>query len=265
MKSLYRAGGGVPLCVCGVTSGRESHVLSRLPAPTILETLVALVALLLAAPAGVAQQGPSGAISGIVQTDDGRPLKDAMVFIAFRPSRVGEPAVPYSATISTDVNGQFKASAVPDGKYAVCVGYPRGKWIDTCSWGPEPTTLVVNGQAVTFPLVRLKPGADLHVHIDDPGGKLSAEEGIEPGAGLMVVAKLPTGFSLPIPKTAIDRSGADHHLTVPTDTDLVLVAYSPTYIIQDGNGKPADRSTGYVQTIRIPAGAQQHTETIRVR
>jgi hypothetical protein len=80
----------------------------------------------------------------------------------------------------------------------------------------------------------------------------------------MLGVGLPGGLTMPIPLTAIDQSGADHHLNVPTGTKLILTAYSATYTMTDGNGAAIDKQAGYSLPINIPAGTAQLKETITI-
>jgi catalase (peroxidase I) len=69
---------------------------------------------------------------------------------------------------------------------------------------------------------------------------------------------------IPIPLTALDKDGADHHLYVPAAMDLAIHAYSGTYSMSDGNGVSVGKQAAYAQPFNIPAGAQQFKQTITI-
>jgi hypothetical protein len=224
-----------------------------------------LILLLTLAVAAVGSaQTPTGSIVGSVQTVDGRPVVNAEVFVGFRPARPGDPPIHFNAVTMTGADGTFNVPNVPNGTFAVCPSGGRPSLLPPCMWNPETVVTVANGQTVTAPIIQMKAGSDLFVRVNDPHGARARAEGISPGAGLMLAVRTPAGFVLPIAMTAVDGVGADHHLMVPTNVDLVLVAFSSSYSMSDADGLPIDQSKGYARSFNIQSGTQQHRESITI-
>jgi hypothetical protein len=110
----------------------------------------------------------------------------------------------------------------------------------------------------------MKTGVDLHVRVEDPNRTRAKSEGITPGAGMMLAVRSPNGKVVPIAQTAADGNGFDHHLIVPMDTDLLLLASSGTYSLRDSDGSAVDKTRGLSRTIKLQAGTPQHKETISI-
>ena len=120
-------------------------------------------------------------------------------------------------------------------------------------------------QTLAMEPIRLRRGVDLYVRVNDLSGKRAAMEGKVAGASLMLAIRLQRGGFYPIPLTATDAKGFDHHLVVPSETDLTLIASSRTFDLTDENGRDVDRQTGIARTFRIPANRPQHREVINIK
>jgi hypothetical protein len=210
----------------------------------------------------------TGSIAGTVQAADGKGVSKIPVAIRVRPAAAGTKFTTFNADVSTDKDGGFTVSGVPDGTYAVCPLPAAGNLLPACDWGAEPTVSVANGKAATMKPIVLQAGADLWVHVDDPQGKRSSTEGKVPGAVLFLRVHPAGGRAISIPLTSSSGNGFEHHVLVPPATDLVMNAYSNSYTISNSAGTistPATSSRGYSITFNIPTGTAQHKETISVR
>jgi hypothetical protein len=123
---------------------------------------------------------------------------------------------------------------------------------------------VADGQPVPESGIQLQAGADLYIRVNDLSGKLASAQGKIPGASLLLAARSPNGMMVPIPMTVSDKTGFDHHLTVPHDTDMLLAAFSSAFPLANAAGVLADPQKGINLSIRIPASQVQHRETIQI-
>lgn len=206
----------------------------------------------------------AGRITGTIKLANGRPASSAPVAINVRPVAVGVPFPPFHAKVVTDASGNFGLSGVPPATYAICPQPPDASSMAPCSWGIETRATVTAGQTTAVPPIQLQNGALLSVRVNDPKGTRASQEGKVPGASLLLVVKAPNGAMIPIPQTGQDPSGFDHQLTVPTDTDLVIIAHSSAFALADSAGK-AVAGTNFLVPVRIPANAPQHREVIQIR
>ncbi len=208
---------------------------------------------------------PAGGISGTVQTSDGKPVARTVVKIHARPGAAGVAYQRFDSAVLTGADGTFSVPGLAAGLYAVCPVPPDAKHVDPCLWGSEPRSTVSATAAVAAPTIQLQPGADFYVRVNDPNGTLAAKEGKVPGVGLMLAVRSPNGMMLPIPVTAVDSAGADHHIAVPTGSNLLFVAFGAGLSLTDGSGAAINQQTGKAITINIPAGQAQLKEVVNVQ
>ena len=124
---------------------------------------------------------------------------------------------------------------------------------------------IAGGQTVAADPIQLQPSADLYVRVNDPKGTRAAAEGKTPGASLMLAVRSATGRLVPIPMTASDKAGFDHHLQVPVGADLLFIAYSGFYSMTDGSGTPISKQNGLARTIHIPPAQAQQKEVVTIQ
>lgn len=204
-----------------------------------------------------------GSIAGSVQNANGTPVANVAVSVNIRPTSGGS-FQPFNTVVTTTSDGTFSVPRVPNGKFAVCPAAPGTSLLAPCMWGSELTVTVINGQTVTMPTVKLQPGVDFYVRVNDPHGKLAANLGKTPGASLTLAVRSPNGMVAPIPVTASDAAGFDYHLSVPSGTDLLFVASSGSFSMADAAGAAISPQAGLSQTINIPAGQSQYKQTITI-
>jgi hypothetical protein len=163
------------------------------------------------------------------------------------------------------VDGSFTLTGVPNGTYSVCPYPPTASLLPPCSWTTELRVVVVNGQAATAAPIKLQASVDFYVRVNDPNGTRASAEGKVPGKALMLAVRAPNGRMFPIPMTARDSAGFDHHLSVPAATDLAFTAYSNAFTITDTAGQLISQQAGESTTINIPTGQTQHKEVITIQ
>ena len=155
----------------------------------------------------------------------------------------------------TGTDGGFTlVPASRDGTFSVCPHPPTPNLLSPCSWATEIRVLLTNGQTVQAPPFRLQPAVDLYVRVNDPNGTLASSLGKVPGAALLVTVRSPNGRIIPIPMTARDSAGFDHHLPVPAGTDLGFAAFGSGFSMTDALGQAISQQTGLSNTVNIPVG-----------
>jgi hypothetical protein len=213
----------------------------------------------------LAQSASTGSITGWVFGTNGKPLAGVIVLINARPDLVN-PVTPFNATAVTIADGSFTLTSVPDGTYSLCPHPPTTSVVAPCNWSTEPRVTVTNGASVLAAPIPLQAAADLYIRVNDPNAVLAATGGSGPGAALMLAVRAPNGRVFPIPMTARDKTGFDHHLQVPVATNLVFMASSPALSLGNSQGQLASKGgTGLSSAVNIPSGQAQHEEVINIR
>jgi hypothetical protein len=211
---------------------------------------------------------PTGAITGTVQTADGKPVAKVPVAIRVRPATRGAKPTIFNADVTTGADGTFSVKNVPDGLYAVCPFPTSGSLLPPCNWEAEPTATVSGGKTTAMKPLALKQGVDLWVRVDDPNGTRASKEGKVPGVGLVLVVRAANGAQVHIPQTKSDSTGADHHVYVPAGVDLSVIGVSLGFQISSNSAKAQAAVVGgspnVMMPVNIPTGATQHQETITV-
>jgi len=194
---------------------------------------------------------------------DQKPVAGVVVVISARPGKDGAFA-PFQSSAVTGTDGMFTLTGVPDGTYAACPHPPSADVLPPCSWATEPRLTIANAGLEYFAAIQFQGSVDLYLRVNDPNGKKAAA-GKTPGSNLLVTVRGPNGRMLPIPVTARDNGGYDHHLSVPGDVDLVFTAQSDAFDLADSNGKAIGKQSGSVVTVHIPPGQKQHKEIINIQ
>jgi hypothetical protein len=207
---------------------------------------------------------PAGTITGSVYGPDQKPLAGAIVFIQSRPGPVN-PATPVNSTALTRSDGFFILSGVPDGTYSVCPLAPNNNLLPPCSWSPETRVIVKNGNTVEAPPIGFETAVDFHVRVNDPKGVMASAVGKAPGAALFLAVRSPNGRVVPIPMTARDQGGADHHLAVPAGKDLKFIAVSNALSMTNSLGQDVSKPAGSSNSVNVPPGQTKHDEVINIR
>jgi hypothetical protein len=227
--------------------------------------LLMIVATLLAGSAWAQNAAGSGTITGTVAMSDGTPVSKATVSIAFRPTNAGEAPVRFLLFTTTAADGTFKATNVPNGKFAICPHASHTALLPPCQWGTEPVVTVSNGGTVSAGTITMSAGADLYVRVNDPNGVRAQNEGVVPGAGMLIAVTAAQGVAVPVPRTAVDSNGADYHLYVPTATKLTLLISSTAYSMTNSAKESVSKPGGYTLPFTIPVGTKQLEEQVSIQ
>ncbi len=183
-----------------------------------------------------AQQPSTGTITGTVVDGSGKAI--ANVTVAASITAVAPQIVqPFTATTQTAADGSFSLKSLPAGSYQVCASVAGGTLVNSCQWGTVGATAAVQaGRSVALQPIAMKQGHQLHVRIDDPQGLLAANEGVAPGAALLVGVWSSNGLFVPMPISNKDSKGRDHQIYVPENAALQLSVFSAFFAMGDANG-----------------------------
>jgi len=210
------------------------------------------------------QQPPAGLIFGSVQDAAGKPLIGYPVLIDSRPS-AEYPAGAFRTVVKTTSEGAFSLTGAPDGTYSVCP-FPLGSAeLPPCNWGDEPRVTIRNRGWAALPPIKIQTAVDFYVRVNDNKGVRDAHEGKDAGTALVLNVVSPNGRMFPVPLTAHDKNGYDHHLKVPAGADLVFQAAGRGFAMSDENGKGIDNAQGLTKKVNIPPGQAQHKEIINLQ
>jgi hypothetical protein len=165
----------------------------------------------------------------------------------------------------TGADGTFTLAPVPNGTYSLCPHPPSANLLPPCSWTTEPQVVVANGEEAIAPPIKLQPGIDFYVRVNDPHGTRASLEGKIPGASLFLAVQAPNGRMFPIPMTARDAGGFDHHISVPAGTNLLFKAFSGTFRMTNGIGQSIGQQGGWSGTINVPSGQAQYQQVINIQ
>jgi hypothetical protein len=208
----------------------------------------------------------TGTITGSVVTAKGNPVAGATVLVLSRfPLDGSTKFTAFDATVTTAKDGTFSVTGVPSGRFAVCPALDGSRYLPPCMWSSEPVVVLSEGQSAKTGAITMSEGVDLYVRVDDTKSSRSSKEGRQAGASLMLGVKAPNGVVFPIPQAATDKGGADHHLVVPVETDLTVVAFSQEFDLADSNGADIDKKKGYQSAFRIKSDQSQHKETLKIK
>jgi hypothetical protein len=175
------------------------------------------------------------------------------------------PAAPLNASATTGANGTFTVAPIPNGTYSLCPHPPSANLLPPCSWTTEPQVVVTDGEETIAPPINLQPGVDFYVRVNDPNGTRASSEGKIPGASLFLAVLAPNGRMFPIPMTARDPGGFDHHIFVPAGASLVFKAFSATFQMTGGTGQLISQQAGQAVPINIPSSQSQYQQVINIR
>jgi hypothetical protein len=121
----------------------------------------------------------SGAISGTVVDERGRPVPRATVSYSKHAEyardvngrlRVREPG--FSATITAEADGRFTIAGLRGGTYGVCALPGGPTQLGSCDWDPVPATTLAPGGIIQNVTRVIHDGSLLTIRVADPGGKI---------------------------------------------------------------------------------------------
>jgi len=208
--------------------------------------------------AGAARGDSTGAFSGTVLDDSGKPVANAVVQygkiraavmgINGRPVSVGTP---FGSAVRTSADGSFAVAGLPPGTYQICAYGPMNFHLGSCEWTHGMVTLdLSNGQATRGLTLQVAVGALVTFEVQDPKGQIrdmadlqQAHGGI-PAAGANFRVGIMAGtryvqatrvssagnlreYQVAIPKTATVRIFVDTSLHVTDAGGAAVTAFRP--------------------------------------
>jgi hypothetical protein len=208
------------------------------------------------------------AVTGRVTSQTGQPIVGAKVFYhrkvmyAYAPpgsaghrSKLLPVGSPVDGTVNTGPDGRFTLPPIPDGNYTVCAASSRPGFVPQCRWAAPTPFTVSQGRAATLPDIRLAPGVEIHIRVNDPS-QLAASVKNRPEP--LIVGVLTNSNELHMAEVVSqDAAGHDRSITVPSATPLKLWLFSRTLKVTDNTDKSID-----VKGYRLPFQAAANINRI---
>jgi hypothetical protein len=229
----------------------------------------ALVAVLSAATTvcGLAQttQTTQGSIAGTIYGPDGKALRGTKVWANIvspvaRPVDRNSSIVPVLSTV-TARDGRFALPFVPDGDYVLCASNGAAAALNPCTWGGATLVKIANGQQAPGQAIRMAAGATLQVHLDDPGGLLSAAAN-KPGASLIIGLAGPYGF-VPLPIAGSTANSLDYQVLVPFNTTHTVMVSTQYFKLTNAAGGAISAGSSSIP-VTITSGMPAQVINLRI-
>ncbi len=205
----------------------------------------------------------AGSVSGSLVGDDGTQIAGGLVHLTLLPPLPSARHLQTEWTATSDSGGAFSFTGLNGGAYRLCAYAPSGPWLDPCRWGLNPPVLSLSVSLPTATLsMTLKKGAAVTIRVNDPGGLLAQNEGVVPGADLLLgVANDALGFDV-APITSQDSGGSYHQLVVPFNSAASLTIFSAFFQLANASG--ALPKAALLIPLNIPPGQTPPLITISV-
>ena len=209
-----------------------------------------------------AQTAQTGQISGVVQTDDGKALRNAPVECRVANYYVGDPKTKrpvrnpaytfQSRRVVSDSSGQYTCPQLPDGPYYLCAFGTQANHLPSCLWNtvPERVIMVTGGKSEATNLI-VKTGVLLRVRANDAKGRMSS-------ATPALVAVNVGGFGYR-GMQLVSRNPAQEvrELAIPRNVKIWIVSGKN---FEFGGGiTPTVNQQSASQQISLPNGLELHT------
>jgi hypothetical protein len=201
--------------------------------------------------------GGTGAISGTVADETGKPVSGAIATIASElpePVQGQKPApfTPFRITAVTANDGSYSGNYLPSGLFRICAQIPNSDYIAACRWPLPPTTATLaTGQTPKIAAISLAKGFRLQIRLNDPAGILPTGT-VWPGLNLGVFSQ--NTLFVPAQRVANDAAGFDYQVLVLFDLQLYVSASSKVLTLTDGAGNPGDALNRIITAVKIASG-----------
>ena len=191
-------------------------------------------------PACLAQQAPlgfGGSISGTVTGSDGTIVPGAHVVVyAVPPYPSGRNIQTQWAALS-DANGAFSVTGLYAGGYQVCAQLARTQWLNPCAWGDSPPAASLSDSQPTASVsVVMVDGVVVPIRVNDPQKLLVKNEGVTPGAHLLIGVGHPPFLFDDAFIASQDSGGRTYQITVPFGFAANLVVDSSFFRLSNAAG-----------------------------
>jgi hypothetical protein len=191
-------------------------------------------------PACVAQQvqlSLTGSIPGTVSGSDGTVIAGAYVTIVAVPPYSSSRISPTQWAALSDGNGAFVFTGLNGGTYQVCAQVPQTQWLNPCAWGTSPPALSLSASQPTSNVsVVMTKGVIVPIRVNDPQQLLAQNEGITPGAHLLMGIGHPPFLFDDALIASQDTAGRTYQVTIPFGFAATLKIYSSFFRISNAAG-----------------------------
>ena len=155
-----------------------------------------------------AQQSATGAVAGMLTTQDG---KSVVATVRARKSNPYPPSP--SVRVTTGNGGAFQIGGLASGPWQLCAAVTGGDYIDECLWGTSGVTVNVQpGKTTSGIALQVKKASGVQVRINDPQGLASAGSA---NRYLVLGVMGPGGHFHALRRRSADATGVNYQLDVP--------------------------------------------------
>lgn len=198
----------------------------------------------------------TGVIAGAVTGTGGSTVTVGLVSALGVPSSVNSRLARTSVTASINSDGTFALPALAAGTYRVCVQTQSGAWLDPCQWGSSESTVSLSlAQPSANLSIVLNQGALVGIQVNDPSQLLSANEGITPGAHLLLGVGTDAIYFRNASLVSQNASGRNYQVLIPFDRTISVSVASGFFKLADANGR-ALTTSGNLFPVLVPSGQQ---------
>ena len=209
-------------------------------------------------PACLAQQAQlnlGGSISGTVTGSDGTVITSAYMSLDAIPPYSSSRSVQTEWAALSDANGAFTFSGLSPGTYQVCAQLPRTQWLNPCAWGTAPPAVSLSDSQPTASVsVLMIKGVVVPIRVNDAQQLLANNEGITPGAHLLMGVGHPPILFGDASVASQDSGGRTYQVTVPYGFAANLVVYSSFFHLSNSAGTALPQSAATFIPFTVASG-----------
>ncbi len=167
-------------------------------------------------------EGQTVSAAGNIEMERGA-AADGLVYAQWAREGPPAPDVPQFGKTLVDKNGEFRVTDLRAGTYRLCVDAINQKLLDPCIWG-APLRVTVGSPAsdISGLKLRLKRGARLQFHLNDPEGLLRGPENAVATGAVDMGVWLPRGEYIPMRTVKRGKNERVFEAIVPPMTHIRL-------------------------------------------
>lgn len=212
--------------------------------------------------------GSAATLSGTLALPNNRPLGATLTLHDLSTPRT-QGSHPYDHQFASKPDGTFSLTAIPAGKYRICIDAPADNVLDPCLWSnTQPTFTLADNTTLSAIALKAEVGTRLTVHVNDPEAALPESKGGARGSNAsgpalsMVVMSSRKRYH-PLREAFSGPTGSDHFAIVPFNEAVTLITESASLALKDKDG---NRISGDSQKtlLRVAPGKLPDPATISV-
>jgi hypothetical protein len=228
---------------------------------------LALFAVLAPACCQAQNSAPTHHIRGAVVTEDGMPVKGAVIAYDKAPKHVmvhegkgmqmkfrrAPDDIEVSSTTASRADGGFDFPRPVKGYYRICASVPGTTLLDSCQWSGATVVNSADDADADLNAIVLRNGVQLRVRVEDPQNLLPRRNPLVAASNLIIGVLTGKGAFHAAAVASIDQLGRDFRLLIPKDEPLRLWVFSRHVRVADENGRIIDNLGATLPLGPLPA------------